>query len=347
MPVGPSPFNPEFSDWYSKKRHSKNKSEFKKGLTDMTRQLKSNLTGDVYMLPKQDYEELVKYFNEHHSELSDVYKENGKQSYRKVQTPADFIDYAFESKRGQKQLVTQECAGGHIKKLTYNPLYMLLMVEFSNRGDICVFFNLPANVASTLMYLAEANVMAPPDKTGRERHAVGVEFWNLVRVRGSIHDTRFPFQYTNDMRTGRPFGREKGTGVHGEGNKYDYFNAEPSRRRFDKKTGEEIIRETVQKRDLREDQTLEQRENSKQWGREEQYYDAVNNVMDYDIDNLESYFDGNGNYYNNHLNKATPNQRKLLLKARQLYDQAANEDDIINTLVKTGLRFEKPDNLID
>jgi len=224
MPVGPSPFSPEYSDWYSKKRSLSNKASFKQMSAGYpTRQLKSNLTGDVYLLPRQDYNELVKYFNEHHSELSEGYM-SGKKLLRKVQTPADYIDYAFESQAGHKQLTSQECAGGHIKKLTYNALYKLLMVEFTNRGDICVFFNLPANVAATLMYLAENNTMAPSDKKGRERHAVGVEFWNLVRVRGSIHNTRYPFQYTNDMRTGEAFGRRKGTGPDGKESKwvYDY-----------------------------------------------------------------------------------------------------------------------------
>lgn len=201
MPVGPSPFNKDFSDWYSKKRHTGNKKEMK-GL----RKLRSSLTGDVYMLPSHDYHELVKHFKEHESELSDVYKSDNKQLYKNIQTPADYIDFAFEKKSQQKNLVTQECKGGHILKLTYNPLYKLLMVEFTNRGDVCVFFNLPANVAAELMHFAENNTMGISSRDGTQRHMVGIYFWDLVRVRGTVHDTRYPFQYTKDFRTGKAFG---------------------------------------------------------------------------------------------------------------------------------------------
>ena len=345
MPVGPSPFSDGFSDWYSKKRHLKNKREFVNTTGDM-RRIKGNLTGDVYMLPKRDYDELVQHFNEHRSELSQEYQQNGK--YARVQTPADYIDFAFNSSAGKKNSTMQECQGGHIKKLTYNPLYMLLMVEFINRGDICVFFNLPANVAARLMYLAETNTMAPPSKEGKERHMVGVEFWNLVRVRGTIHDTRYPFQYTNDMRTGRPFGRKRGTGATGAGeNKYDYYEVEPTYKKYDKETGEEIIRKSVIRRDLRSDQTLEQRQRGKEFAASSKRGDLADRIYEYDTDNLEQYFDGTGNYYSNHLNKASPAQRKLLLAARQLYDNADNEDKIINTLRKTGLEFPLPEDLID
>lgn len=345
MPVGPSPFSDGFSDWYSKKRHLKNKREFVGASGDM-RRVKGSLTGDVYMLPKQDYDELVKHFNEHRSELSEEYKQSGK--YAGVQTPADYIDFAFNSEAGKKNAVTQECQGGHIGELTYNPLYMLLMVKFVNRGDICVFFNLPANVASRLMYLAETNTMAPPSKDGKERHMVGVEFWNLVRVRGTVHDTRYPFQYTNDMRTGRAFGRRKGTGATGAGeNKYDYYTAEPTYKRYDKETGEEIIRKSVVKRDLRSEQTIEQREQGKKLVESTRWADKADHVLEYDVDNLEQYFDGTGNYYSNHLNKASPVQRKYLLAARQMYDNADRDDKIVQTLRKTGLAFPPSRDLID
>ena len=310
MPVGPSPFNPDYTEWYNKKRSNTNKKETKALLAGYpTRRLNSNLTGDVYLLPRHDYNELVKYFGEHQSELSEGYKD-GKQLYRKIQTPADYIDYAFEKQSQQKQLVTQECQGGHIKKLTYNPLYMLLMVEFTNRGDICVFFNLPANVASTLMYLAENNTMAPPAKNGRERHAVGVEFWNLVRVRGTIHDTRYPFQYTADMRTGRAFGRQEGVGPDGKPSKWVTIQDAPKRKRFDKKTGEEIIRGSVPVRVLRSDI-----ERSQYAGE-----DADIDFSDITEDDLSHYFDKGA--YNKDLARSNVN-RKLL---QSVYDKYMAED---------------------
>ena len=319
MPVGPSPFNVDFADWYTKKRHAQNRKEMK-GLQAgyPTRQLKSNLTGDIYLLPRQDYEELTKYFKEHHSELSEGYN-NGKQLYRNIHTPADYIDYAFEKKSQQKQLFTQECSGGHIKALTYNALYMLLMVEFTNRGDVCVFFNLPANVASTLMYLAKNDIMAPPDKHGRERHAVGVEFWNLVRVRGSIHNTRFPFQYTKDFRTGEPFGRREGVGPDGGVSKWVYNRDPLPDKRFKNKDEVDARLRTTPLRISRESAERQSRMLENEAKRTayagEDTFEALTE------DDLSYYFDKG--QYNKDIAKATGANRK---KLQSLYDKYMSED---------------------
>lgn len=325
MPVGPSPFNPEYQEWFSKRPSKVNRAKMK-GLqvVNRFRELKNSLTGDVYKMPEQDYNELVKHFNEHHSELSQTYAD-GDKKFSNIQTPADYIDYAFDVSVNKKEIVTQECQGGHIKKLTYNALYMLLMVEFSNRGDICVFFNLPANVASRLMYYARSNTMAPPDKHGRERHAVGVEFWNLVRVRGTVHDTWYPFQYTNDMRTGNPFGRVPGSGVHGEGNKYDYLEDARKRKRYDKKTGEEItgpVAIRAKRGDVSEKMTHED-------------FDRPDDV--FTEDDLAYYFD-NGEY-----NMALGQKGANIKELQKAYDVYMSEDygdpqEIVDMLRKAGAK---------
>ena len=328
MPVGPSPFSSEFSDWYEKKRHSKNKSDMKALQSEM-RRLKSNLTGDIYLLPKRDYEELVKYFGEHHSELSEGYAD-GKKLYRNIHTPADYIDYAFEKKGQQKQLISQECAGGHIRKLTYNALYMLLMVEFTNRGDVCVFFNLPANVASTLMYLAENNTMAPPDKNGRERHAVGVEFWNLVRVRGSIHDTRFPFQYTKDFRTGAAFGRREGVGPDGGVSKWIYNTDPVPDMRYKNRDDPDANMRTTPLRVKRKDFERQSRMLERMEKRDRYAGDEDDVITDKDLD---MYFYTSG-IYNNDVGKANAGNRKLLQKAFDMYNNEMETDDIVAVLRK-------------
>lgn len=326
MPAGPTPWNPDFSDWYSKHRHSKNKKDFKYAVSHPTTPIRSSLTGDVYKMPKQDYTEFVKYFNEHHSELSEGYKD-GKPLYRKIETPADYIDYGF-SDRQKRNLTTQECKGGHIKRLTYNPLYMLFMVEFSNRGDICVFFNLPANVAAQLMYLAETNTMAPPDKNGKERHMVGVEFWNLVRVRGSLHKTQYPFQYTKDFRTGRAAGRTEGIGPDGKPSKYIYewghkdqrykVNLEENDAGHDvntddtaiyRKTPYRIEREAKRKAEL----ALEEEMKRDKYAGEDTKYTYTEKDLSY-------YFDEG--LYNTDIGRRGVNQKKL----REAYDTYMSEE---------------------
>lgn len=338
MPVGPSPFSPDFSDWYERKRHSKNKKEMK-GLQAgyPTRKLKSNLTGDIYLLPRQDYEELVKHFGEHQSELSEGYN-NGKQLYRKIQTPADYIDYAFEKKSQQKNIVTQECKGGHIKALSYNALYMLFMVEFTNRGDVVVFFNLPANVASTLMYLAKNDTMAVSPVDGTQRHAVGVQFWNLVRVRGTVHDTRYPFEYTKDFRTGEAFGRREGVGPDGGNTKWVYNRDPIPDKRYKSENGHDenfsdTVLRTTPLRIKREDFERQKRMLEKEAARdryEGEEYEAVTE------DDLATYFDKG--QYNKDLANANSYKLKRLRQAYDVYmsEDYESPDDIANMLRDAG-----------
>lgn len=214
------PQSRDFYNWYQTtktgrpKSHRKNKSEFKAKRTAF-RQIASSATGDIYKLPEHDYKELVEYFNKHKSELSDTYKTN--KGYYRIQTPGDLLDYAFESERQQKthcEVAVVPDTGdhaSHIKKITYNAQYMVMRVEFTNKGDICAFFNVDADTAARLLTYAENGTMGVSSVDGRKRHMVGIEFWNLVRVRGTLHDTRFPFQYTTEIEDERPVGRPTGS----------------------------------------------------------------------------------------------------------------------------------------
>lgn len=256
--AGPSPFNPSFADWFSKRRSSKNKRAFaedtskgfrgsyakerRRGVQDGTyapyrkRRLKSALTGDTYDVPEHDANELEGTFMEQVSKLSSQYGD--KKLLARISTPADYIDYAFQSKQQQANITAVDCKGGHIARLEYNAICLLLKVTFLNRGDVVVFFNLPAQTAALLMLYARNNTMAPPDRNGRPRHALGVEFWNLVRVRGTVHNTRFPFQYTVDLRTGGMPGRKAGFVPPGE-RKYVYATGLADRR-FNQGPGIEV-----------------------------------------------------------------------------------------------------------
>ena len=329
MPVGPSPLNPDFSSWYKKKRHSQGKKEMKALQAGYeTRPVKSYLTGDVYLLPKHDYTQLVKYLGEHHSELSEQYKQDDKQLYKNIQTPADYIDFAFEKASQKKNLTTVTCQGGHIKALTYNPLYKLLMVSFSNRGDVVVFFDLPTNIASQLIYFAENNTMSPPDKHGRERHAVGVYFWDVVRVRGSLHDTRYAFQYTSDFRTGAAMGRPQGVGPDGEPSKYTYMSNLPDARYKDPDKAPIIKYPQRARRYGRDDiQSL----NDKGF----EAHKRANISEDDAEDIINDYFMNGG--YDTDIGKYARN-KEILNKLGKLYEHFDNEDmpnaDIYDELLK-------------
>jgi len=236
MPVGPSPFNPAFPSWFKgKQRSNKNKKEafrlmskvnsrgiravYPKISYPKVRRSRILDGGDFYM-PEQDYRALHNYYNENETSLTQGWLQ-GKKLARDIRSPADLVAYAFENKAQQGNIMEAECKGGHIKSLKYNALYSLLMVEFTKRGDTVVFFNLPNDVAVRLIILGKNGTMAPGAK-GEDRHAVGVEFWNLVRVRGTLHKTYFPFAYTVDNRTGAASGRREGIGPDGKPSKYIY-----------------------------------------------------------------------------------------------------------------------------
>lgn len=332
MPVGPSPFAPGWSDWYRRKRHNKNARQYRRDVGANppleggyeTRDVRGILTGDVYKLPKQDYERLVGYFNEHRSELSQQYTADGKQLYRNIQTPGDLIDFALDKKSQQKRLETVECRGGHIKSLTYNSYYKVLKVEFTNRGDTVVFFELPANVAAELMLFGRDNVMAVSRRDGTERHMVGVRFWDLVRVRGTVHVTRYPFQYTVDNRTGGAFGRKAGTGMTGEGNLWEYTPNE---------SGTGVIRTPtpLNKAFRRRDDTAAERAVNE--------FERKADIVDtWEIDDLDTALERAGlsldpddtTAFDGAMRKMTTEQRVNMRKARDMYNSAdpSKSDDI-------------------
>lgn len=219
--AGPFPGSEGYAEWKGKKRDlfGMNKRAFKSAESfrghgnpekPSYRYIRNTLNGDTYKVPARDYNEINKYLEKASGKVNEgglnqvrasgltesyiVSKMKGKAKFGDVRSAGDFVDFGFSDDQ-KENIAYVECQGGHIKALTYNPKYLLLRVEFEKRGDICVFFNLPANVATTLMYLARNNTMAPPGPNGEERHAVGVEFWNLVRVRGTVHETRFQFMY--------------------------------------------------------------------------------------------------------------------------------------------------------
>ena len=207
----PFPWSADYKNgkWISNTKHGRktyargNRGEYE-GMSAAypTRKVRSTLTGDVYLLPERDYKELIETFRAEATDISNEYADHGNKRLANVQTPADYIDYAFHTPKQKESLDVAECQEGHIKKLTYNAKHKLLMVEFSNNGSICVFFNLPAELAARLMYLARNNVPALHPSTKGDRHEVGVQFWNLVRVRGTQHDTRYPFTYTENNNPG-------------------------------------------------------------------------------------------------------------------------------------------------
>lgn len=106
-----------------------------------------------------------------------------------------YAEEAFDKKKGDHGQIFEEEGCGHISYVEYSEKYQVLRVTFAN-DDVCVFFRVPTAVAGQLLHWARKQTIAYTDhKTGIKRHKLGVEFWNLVRIRGSVTGARYPFEY--------------------------------------------------------------------------------------------------------------------------------------------------------
>lgn len=85
---------------------------------------------------------------------------------------------------------------GHIKLLEYVEKNRILRVTFTNNNAVCVYFDVPTFVAGRLFYFATHRDATIRTSNGL-RHKLGVEFWDLVRIRGHQHGSKFPFEYVS------------------------------------------------------------------------------------------------------------------------------------------------------
>jgi hypothetical protein len=72
-----------------------------------------------------------------------------------------------------------------VTHVDYDPKRLLMRVEFVNRGDIVVYDHVPAETFFYLKHNAE-----------RDGH-IGKVFWDVVRYRGQLVGSKFPFWYEN------------------------------------------------------------------------------------------------------------------------------------------------------
>ena len=110
----------------------------------------------------------------------------------------DAIDYAmnaFDENDPSHGPIYKQEGCGHIKLIEYAQMQQVLRVTFVTDGAICLFFRVPSAVAGALLSLAKSGVKRISAVDGTERHALGIEFWDLVRVRGQRHGSRYPFEY--------------------------------------------------------------------------------------------------------------------------------------------------------
>ena len=150
------------------------KSPNMRNLTDPT-------TGKQYQVPDDDY-----------------------RQYYGVQQDKSIEKYVAAAFDGTSKIEVQEVgnmsdAVGHILKLEYSVMYMILRVTFRNKGSVVAYMKVPTGVAGELLSLARSNATQLRSVDGKLRHVLGMRFWDLVRIRGTIHGTRYKFEYVTDM----------------------------------------------------------------------------------------------------------------------------------------------------
>lgn len=145
-------------------------------------------TGKPYEIPDDDYRKYL-----------------GQKQDKSIEK---YVADAFGSSADVKVVEPRATGGdtGHIIKLEYAVMYKILRVTFkkpSQGGQVVAYMNVPNPVAGELLYLAESNQTQISATSGTLRHVLGMRFWDLIRIRGTIHGSRYPFEYVTDMGNGR------------------------------------------------------------------------------------------------------------------------------------------------
>lgn len=97
---------------------------------------------------------------------------------------------AFDPKNPIHGEVISQKGCGHISQIEYAQKEHILRVTFTNNGAICLFFEVPTAVAGELIHLAKSK------RTRHDgRHILGVRFWDYIRIRGTQHGAKYPFEY--------------------------------------------------------------------------------------------------------------------------------------------------------
>ena len=170
------------------------------------RQLTSSL-GNTYQTPEDDYQDYMRFFRAATDAVkSDKYTETGKA--RDIKTPADYIDFAF-GKNTKAPVIEQEGVG-HIAYMWYASRYQVLKVQFVNNGSVVAYFRVPNTIVATLFDLAQTGTTRYTENG--QRHLLGIYFWDLIRIRGTVHGSRYKFEYVQDNSSGNLAGRPYGSG---------------------------------------------------------------------------------------------------------------------------------------
>lgn len=161
-------------------------------------------------------------------DLSDDYKNTHKLTH--TSGAADYVDYSFSVDKEHVESI-EGC--GHITSLSYNALTQVLKVAFATNGNVVCYFSVPSTVVGELFEHAKTK-----DKGYNGKHILGTRFWDLIRIRGNIHGTRYQFVYTEDNGYVNADGVRSGEG-HSEGARWAGRRVSDAIEKIDKRVKED------------------------------------------------------------------------------------------------------------
>lgn len=213
---------------------------------------------------------------------STAYDENGLSS-------EEYAARAFDGKH--KTYTVEGC--GHIAELEYSAYYQLLKVKFVNGDGIVIYYRVPSAVFGELYHLALQKTQQISTVDGTQRHTLGIRFWDLIRIRGTLHGSRYRFEYRQEnVHTGGKPGRPLGSGI--------FASMEA-----DKIRGSGLTKIRVYKEDV---------------------------IRDWEDADIEDYFEY-GNYDSHIAKVKTERAKKYLHEAYNKYMNMADKEDIKRSML--------------
>ena len=114
-------------------------------------------------------------------------------SQKDIRSLADLCNWSFD--RPTSNYHSFPCSAGHIERVDYHNSSKVMRVKFrSGGGETVCYFYVPVQVYATLQNLS-FGMPSRIGKDGKPRHLVGIYFWDLIRVRGTVHGNRYECCY--------------------------------------------------------------------------------------------------------------------------------------------------------
>ena len=89
--------------------------------------------------------------------------------------------------------------GGHITRIDYNEDMEVMRVHWANRDYVTCYLGVPVGVYDTLHNCKGKTVSGH----GKHNHLLGITFWDIIRIRGTMHGGRYPFFYNGGAPSGK------------------------------------------------------------------------------------------------------------------------------------------------